>query len=171
MSTGILMPPERLIQASAAEGLVPGVAELGRRYLADYEWHTRAVGPLLLLTLRRDVVGVLMGAARGKVVDEQLRECGLVYPILPGLGGRPVWVFIAKSGPRDYRLRTHFFAAILRNTRIPLPPSEINGEPLEWIVAPDACLRGIPELGPLMRVIHDRDDYPIRTWRPKAWRP
>src|SRR5215475_8302292 len=72
MSTGILMPPERLIQASAAEGLVPGVAELGRRYLADYEWHTRAVGPLLLLTLRRDVVGVLMGAARGKVVDEQL---------------------------------------------------------------------------------------------------
>jgi len=159
------------MRVPAAGAAAPDVAEVRRRYLADYEWHTLASGPLLLLALRRGVVGVLMGAARAKTVDEQLREVGLVYPIVPGLGARPVWVFIARSGPRDYRLRSHFHAAVLRNTRIPLPPSKINGKPLEWAVAPDACQGGIPELGPLMRVIHDRDDYPTRTWRPRAWRP
>jgi hypothetical protein len=165
------MSPERLIRTPVAQAPAPGVAEVRRRYLDDHEWHTFAVGTLLLLSLRHGLVGVLMGAARGRVLDERLRGCGLVYPIVPGIGARPVWVFIATSGPRDYRLRSHFFAAILRNTQVPLPPSKINGRPLEWIVAPDACQRGIPELGPLMRVIHDRDDYPTRTWRPRAWRP
>jgi len=171
MSTGILMPPERLIRAPAVDAAVPGVADIRRRYFADYEWHTAVIGSLLLLMLRRGVVGVSMSAARGKAIDQQLRERGLVYPVVPGVGARPVWVFIARSGPLDYRLRSHFFASVLRHTRIPLPPSKIDGRPLQWIVAPDACQREIPELGPLMRVIHASDTYSTRAWWPKARRP
>jgi hypothetical protein len=169
MSTGILMSPERLVRPPEADVAVPTVADIRRRYFADYEWHTVVMGPLLLLMLRRGVAGVLMSAARGKAVHEQLRELGLVYPVVPGIGARPVWVFITGSGPRDYRLRSHFSASVLRNTRIPLPPSKIDGKPLEWIVAPDACQREIPELGPLMSVIRNRDGYPTR--RPRPWRP
>lgn len=165
------MPSERLRRAPAAEAAVSNLTEVRRRYLADYGWDTSVIGPLLLLALRRGVVGVTMGAALGLVVNRQLRELGLIYPVVPGLGVRAVSVFLARSGPCDYRLRSHFFAAVLRNTRIPLPPSKIEGKPLEWVVAPETCQDGIPELGPLMRVIHDRDDYSTRTWRPKAWRP
>jgi hypothetical protein len=171
MSTGILMPPECFIPAPALDAVAQSVADIRRRYFADYEWHTAVIGPLLLLKLRRGVVGVSMSAARGKVVDQRLRELGLIYPVVPGVGARPMWVFLARSGPLDYRLRSHFFASVLRHTRIPLPPSKIDGRPLQWIVAPDACQREIPELGPLMCVIHKSDAYSTRTWRPKAWRP
>jgi hypothetical protein len=171
MSTGILMSPERLVRAPTADAAVPSLADIRRRYFVDYEWHTVVIGPLLLLALRRGVVGVSMSAARGKAVNEQLRELGLVYPIVPGISRRPEWVFIASSGPYDYRLRSHFFASVLRNARVSLPPSKINGKPLAWIVAPDACPLGIPELGPLMHVIQGRDGYATRTWRPQPWRP
>jgi hypothetical protein len=167
MSTGILTSPEPRTWAPAALSL----AEAGRRYLADRDWHTRIVGPLLLLALRRGLVGVLMSAARGGAVAAELRGLGLVYPVLPGLGARPTWVFIARSGPCDYRLCSHFYADVLRNTWIPLPPSKIEGRSLEWITAPDGRQPRIPELGPLMGVIHGGDDYPIRTWRPTPWRP
>jgi hypothetical protein len=171
MSTGILTSPERRTWAPSAETAAWSLAEASRRYLADSGWHTRIVEPLLLLALRRGLVGVLMGATRGRAVETKLRELGLTYPVLPGLGARPTWVFIAGSGPCDYRLPSHFFAAVLRNTWIPLPPSKIEGNSLEWIVAPDGCQPGLPELGPLMSVIHGSDDYSIRTWRPKPWCP
>lgn len=168
MSTGILMPPQHLIRPPAVDTVVPSVADIRRRYFADHEWQTVVIGPLLLLMLRRGVVGVSMSAARGTAVDQQLRELGLVYPVVPGVGALPMWVFIARSGPLDYRLRSHFFASVLRHTRIPLPPSKIDSRPLQWIVAPGMCQQGIPELGPLMRVIHRSDTYPIRAWRSKS---
>jgi hypothetical protein len=168
MSTGILTPPEPIDRVPVAEA--SSLAQASRRYLADCGWHTHIVGPMLLLTLRRGLVGVLIGPARGKAVEQELRGQGLVYPVLPGFRARPTWVFIARNGPYDYRLRSHFFAVILRNVRIPLPPSKIEGKPLEWIVAPDSC-PGIPELGPLMSVIRDSDDRPVRAWQPKSWHP
>jgi hypothetical protein len=170
MTTALLMPSERPTRAPAAEAAASGLTEAARRYFVDYGWHTRIVGPLLLLALRHEVVGVAMGTALSEAVAEQLRERGLVYPVVPGLGARAVSVFIARSGPCDYRLRSHFLATVLRNTRIALPPSKIEGKPLEWIVAPESCQDGIPELGPLMRVIRDRDSSPTRGWRPNAWR-
>lgn len=119
----------------------------------QYGWRTTVVGNLRLLTLSQGVTGVAMAAHNAAVIRRRLTELGLVYPTVPLPGPRQVEVFIAgerTSGPA--RPASTFVALVLRNTRIPIPPSLIAGHRLEWTVPPGDH---VPDLGTLMTVIQE----------------
>lgn len=121
-------------------------------YRERFGWPVEVIGNQVMLGLGHGLIGVSMSPGHAGELNGALLRHGLAYPVLWLPTPRSRWGFLAAhTGPLPH---APYFAGLLANLRVPLPPSSATNGPLSWVVPPEECVGEPPALDCLLAVSH-----------------